>query len=163
MAGLALIYITAALLLVLCSLVESKTIEHDFTVGWVTANPDGRFDRPTIGVNGAWPLPLITATVGDHLKLSLHNDLGNASTSLHFHGFFQNGTNYMDGAVGVTQCAIPPGSSFTYEFEVRMNLLEEKESIFFDAELVPTSWHVLVPCTQRRAVSRGSAWPRRCA
>jgi iron transport multicopper oxidase len=122
-ARLAFPYLTAALLLILCSLAESKTVEHDFTVGWVTANPDGRFDRPTIGVNGQWPLPLIRATVGDHLKLNLHNDLGNASTSLHFHGFFQNGTNHMDGAVGVTQCAIPPGSSFTYEFEVRTRLV----------------------------------------
>ncbi|SPO06103.1 related to ferrooxidoreductase Fet3 [Cephalotrichum gorgonifer] len=99
------------------SAVDAKTIVEDFTVGWVTANPDGAFDRPTIGVNGKWPLPLIAATVGDHLKLNVHNDLGNASTSIHFHGFFQNGTSHMDGAVGVTQCAIPPGESFTYEIE----------------------------------------------
>lgn len=112
--GLVSLFLT----LLFISPAESTTIEHDFTVGWVTANPDGAFDRPTIGVNGEWPLPLITANVGDHLKLNLHNGLGNASTSLHFHGFFQNGTNHMDGAVGVTQCAIPPGSSFTYEFDV---------------------------------------------
>ncbi|KAH8896709.1 iron transport multicopper oxidase FET3 [Thozetella sp. PMI_491] len=95
----------------------AKTITRDFTVGWVLANPDGAFERPTIGINGQWPLPLITATVGDRLKLNLHNALGNASTSLHFHGFFQNGTNYMDGAVGVTQCAVPPGESFTYDIK----------------------------------------------
>ena len=94
----------------------SATIEHDFRVSWVTANPDGAFDRPTIGVNGEWPLPLIRATVGDRLVLHLHNDLGNASTSLHFHGLFQNGTNHMDGAAGVHQCAVPPGSTFTYDF-----------------------------------------------
>lgn len=111
-------FVSLFLTLLFISPAESTTIEHDFTVGWVMANPDGAFNRPTIGVNGKWPLPLITATVGDHLKLNLHNDLGNASTSLHFHGFFQNGTNHMDGAVGVTQCAIPPGSSFTYEFDV---------------------------------------------
>ncbi|KAH7361463.1 iron transport multicopper oxidase FET3 [Plectosphaerella cucumerina] len=96
---------------------QAATIRHDFTVGWVTANPDGAFDRPTIGVNGQWPLPLISANVGDRLILNVHNDLGNASTSIHFHGLFQNGTNYMDGAVGVTQCAIPPGSSFVYDFK----------------------------------------------
>lgn len=106
------------LLISLSSLVRGKTIVHDFSVGWVTANPDGAFDRPTIGINGEWPLPLISATVGDHIQVNVKNELGNASTSLHFHGFFQNGTNHMDGAVGVTQCAIPPGSSFTYEFDV---------------------------------------------
>lgn len=98
--------------------VQSAHVVRDFTIGWVTANPDGAFDRPTIGVNGQWPIPLITATVGDSLTLNVHNDLGTESTSLHFHGFFQNGTSHMDGAVGVTQCAIPPGESFTYHIKV---------------------------------------------
>lgn len=115
----------AAGLATLLPCVHAATIRHDFTVGWVTANPDGAFDRPTIGVNGQWPLPLISATVGDRLILNVHNDLGNASTSIHFHGLFQNGTNYMDGAVGVTQCAIPPGSSFVYDFKVRGSLRRE--------------------------------------
>lgn len=44
--------------------------------------------------------------------------LGNQSTSLHFHGLFQNGTNEMDGPVGVTQCDVPPGSTFTYNFTI---------------------------------------------
>ena len=105
-------------LLALASAATAATLRQDFRVGWVTANPDGAFDRPTIGVNGQWPLPLISATVGDRLILNVHNDLGNASTSIHVHGLFQNGTNYMDGAVGVTQCPIAPGSSFTYDIKV---------------------------------------------
>lgn len=100
-------------------LVLSKTLRQDFTVEWVTANPDGAFDRPTIGINGQWPIPLISATVGDRLILKVFNGLGNASTSLHFHGLFQNGTNHMDGAVGATQCAVPPGQSITYDIKVR--------------------------------------------
>jgi FtsP/CotA-like multicopper oxidase with cupredoxin domain len=40
------------------------------------------------------------------------------ATSIHFHGLFQNGTNDMDGSVGITQCAIPPGYTFTYNFTV---------------------------------------------
>ena len=100
-----------------CSPALAAIVVEDFRVGWVRANPDSKFERPVIGVNGAWPAPQITATVGDHLVLNVHNDLGNASTSLHFHGFFQNGTNHRDGAVGVTQCPIPPGASFTYDIE----------------------------------------------
>lgn len=99
-------------------LAQAATVESDFHVGWVYANPDGACTRPVVGVNGAWPLPLIEATVGDELVLHVFNELGNASTSIHFHGFFQNGTNYMDGAVGVTQCGIPPGESFTYHIKV---------------------------------------------
>ena len=48
--------------------------------------------------------------------------LGNESTSVHFHGLFQNGTNDMDGPVGVTQCDIPPGSSMTYNFTVSIGI-----------------------------------------
>lgn len=103
---------------VLLAPIAAETIELDFSIGWVTVNPDGLYDRPTIGVNGQWPIPLIEATVGDRLILHVTNDLGNASTSLHFHGLFQNGTNHMDGATGIVQCPIPPGESFTYDFKV---------------------------------------------
>jgi iron transport multicopper oxidase len=52
----------------------------------------------------------------------VNNQLGNQSTSLHFHGLFMHGANHMDGPSQVTQCAIPPGGSFTYAFNVS-NLL----------------------------------------
>src|SRR5437763_3351680 len=84
---------------------------YNFDVGWVTRNPDGLHNRPVIGINGQWPIPRIEATVGDRLVVNLNNQLGNESTSLHFHGLFMNGTNEMDGVVGVTQCGVPPGSS----------------------------------------------------
>ncbi|KAF6827393.1 iron transport multicopper oxidase fet3 [Colletotrichum musicola] len=106
----------AAVMLLLTPAV-AKTISLDWNITWVVSNPDGKFFKPTIGVNGQWPLPLIEATVGDRLVLNVNNHLGNESTSLHFHGLFQNGTNHMDGAVGITQCAIPPGKSFTYDFK----------------------------------------------
>lgn len=34
---------------------------------------------------------------------------------------FQNGTNWADGPQAVTQCGIPPGSSFTYKFTLEQN------------------------------------------
>lgn len=71
-----------------------------------------------MGINGAWPLPVLNLTKGDRVIANVHNMLGNESTSIHFHGFFQNGTNDMDGPAGVTQCGIPPGSSFVYNFTV---------------------------------------------
>ena len=98
-------------------------INYDFNITWVTANPDGQLDRPTIGINGQWPLPPITATVGDRVVVNVLNQLGNQTTSLHFHGLYMNGTNQMDGVVGVTQCGIPPGALFTYDFMVRIKPL----------------------------------------
>jgi len=100
----------------LCINAELRT--YNFNVSWVTRNPDGLQERPVIGINGEWPIPRIEATVGDRIIVNVHNQLGNESTSLHFHGLFMNGTNEMDGVVGVTQCGIPPNSSFTYNFTV---------------------------------------------
>ncbi|KAL2874395.1 hypothetical protein SGCOL_010375, partial [Colletotrichum sp. CLE4] len=105
-----------ALACVASRLAVGATVNYDFTVGWVTANPDGAFDRPVIGINGKWPIPQIEANIGDNIVINVHNDLGNQSTSLHFHGLFMNGTTHMDGPAQVSQCPIPPGSSFLYNF-----------------------------------------------
>lgn len=35
----------------------------------------------------------------------------------HWHGLFQNGTNYADGVSFVTQCPIPPNYSFLHAFD----------------------------------------------
>ncbi|KAL2443877.1 Iron transport multicopper oxidase fetC [Exophiala dermatitidis] len=77
-------------------------------------------ERKVIGVNGSWPLPVIDVDKGDRLVVNVLNSLDRDS-SIHFHGMFQNGTNYMDGPSMVTQCPIPPGSSFTYNFTVNQN------------------------------------------
>ncbi|KAG6242427.1 hypothetical protein E4U25_004020 [Claviceps purpurea] len=113
----ALARLTAALA-VSMSLAAAATINHDFNVTWVRANPDNAFERPVIGINGQWPIPTIECNVGDRIVINLNNQLGNQSTSLHFHGLYQNGTNQMDGPSGVTQCGVPPGSSITYNFTV---------------------------------------------
>ncbi|KAF2874161.1 iron transport multicopper oxidase FET3 precursor [Massariosphaeria phaeospora] len=100
------------------SAVGAATVTYDFDVSWVHANPDGLQTRPVMGINGKWPIPPIVATKGDRIIVNVKNSLGNESTSLHFHGLYQNGTTHMDGPVMVTQCPIPVGSSFTYNFTV---------------------------------------------
>lgn len=117
------LYRTAALLLLLGFSAQTTTVTYDFNITWVVTNPDGVFHRPTIGINGQWPLPHITATVGDRVVVNVNNQLGNQSTSLHFHGLYMNGTTHMDGPVGVSQCSIPPGASFTYNFMVSASYL----------------------------------------
>ncbi|KAJ3286212.1 hypothetical protein HDU76_008010, partial [Blyttiomyces sp. JEL0837] len=83
-------------------------------VGLVDVNPDNKFARKAIGINGQWPPEPIVANVGDSLEIVVTNNL-NEPTALHFHGLFQNGTVQYDGVPGITQCPIPPGSSFTYK------------------------------------------------
>lgn len=116
--GLGRLLLSVCLCLQSLSLSWAATVTYDFDIGWVTANPDGQADRPVIGINGQWPVPVIEVTVGDRVVVNVLNSLGNQSTSLHFHGLFMNGSTHMDGPVQTSQCPIAPGSRFTYDFEV---------------------------------------------
>ena len=111
-------FLVTLLLLLPQGLVSAETVTFDWNITWVAANPDGQHERPTIGINGQWPLPVLNLTKGDRVIAHVHNQLGNQSTSVHWHGLFQNGTTEMDGPVGVSQCGIAPGSSLTYNFTV---------------------------------------------
>lgn len=113
-----LFWLRLALSSILLSSAHSATVTYNFDIGWTTANPDGALERPVIGINGQWPVPRVSANVGDQILVNLRNSLGNQSTSLHFHGLFQNGTTHMDGPTGVVQCDVPPGHNFTYNFTI---------------------------------------------
>lgn len=110
--------ISSLLLLALALFAEAAVVTYDFNITWVNANPDGAVNRPTIGINGKWPLPVMYAEKGDNVIVNVDNQLGNQSTTLHFHGLFQNGTTSMDGPRQATQCGIPAGHQLTYNFTV---------------------------------------------
>ncbi|KAF8888308.1 laccase-5 [Infundibulicybe gibba] len=84
--------------------------------------PDG-FTRSAVLVSGQYPAPLIQANKGDNFRVNITNTLDDPSmfrgTSIHWHGVLQHGTNWADGPVGVNQCPISPGHSFTYAFQPR--------------------------------------------
>ncbi|KIJ61411.1 multicopper oxidase [Hydnomerulius pinastri MD-312] len=77
------------------------------------ANPDGLYERRVIGVNGTWPPPPISVDTSDSLLLHVSNGL-DQPTTMHHHGMFFNSTSWMDGALSVSQCGIPPGQTFDY-------------------------------------------------
>ncbi|KAG2137155.1 laccase [Suillus bovinus] len=89
------------------------------TIGNKYIAPDG-FNRSTTLVNGAFPGPLITAQKGEHFDIEVVNILNDESmyvlTSVHWHGLFQNRTNYADGVAFVTQCPITQNHSFLHSF-----------------------------------------------
>jgi len=66
--------------------------------------------------NGTVPGPEIRVTEGERVRVIVKNAL-EEPTTVHFHGVEL--PNAMDGVPGVTQEAIRPGESFTYEFEAR--------------------------------------------
>ncbi|MBW0501278.1 hypothetical protein O181_040993 [Austropuccinia psidii MF-1] len=87
---------------------------------WEVQNKTAAFDgytRPVLVINGQFPGPLIEANECDTLKIDIRNEL-DQEVSIHWHGIFQNGTPWMDGVTGVTQCAIPPKTKFTYKFSI---------------------------------------------
>lgn len=63
--------------------------------------------------NGQVAGPTIRVTEGDHVKIKLVNKLSEPTT-IHWHGLHL--PNNMDGVPDVTQSAVQPGQSFTYEF-----------------------------------------------
>ena len=71
-----------------------------------------------IGFNDSWPLPTLRVKKGDRVQLYLINGFDNLNTTLHFHGLFVRGANQMDGPEMVTQCPIPPGETYLYNFTV---------------------------------------------
>jgi Multicopper oxidase len=89
---------------------------YRFVISDIEVNPDGVY-RPMILINGQFPGPLIECNDGDRLVIEVENQSMNA-TAFHWHGLYQNGSNWMDGTVGVTQCPIAPGGNFTYDFTV---------------------------------------------
>jgi len=70
------------------------------------------------GYNGQTPGPTIEAVEGDRVRLLVTNKLGEP-TSVHWHGLFV--PNGMDGVVGLTQKAIPPGETYVYEFTLKQH------------------------------------------
>ena len=68
------------------------------------------------GYNGMVPGPELRAEVGDRVRIVLHNELP-APTTIHFPGMLV--PNVMDGVPVISQPAVMPGESFTYEFTVR--------------------------------------------
>ncbi|KAI0544478.1 Cupredoxin [Xylaria curta] len=96
---------------------QSRIREYVFNISLALAAPDG-FQKPMILANGQSPGPLIEANTGDTIRVHVNNFMPNSSTTIHWHGIDQKNTTWMDGVIGVSQCGIPPGGSFTYEFSV---------------------------------------------
>lgn len=76
-------------------------------------------DLGPLGTKRIWvyddrfPGPEIRVREGDRLRVQLRNELAE-ETTIHWHGVPV--PNAMDGVPGVTQAAVEPGTSFTYEF-----------------------------------------------
>ena len=70
-----------------------------------------------VTVNGLIPGPTLIVTVGQTFVVDVVNKMTSEVTTIHWHGLPQNGTPWMDGVPGVSQCPITPGSTYRYIFK----------------------------------------------
>ncbi|KND87131.1 L-ascorbate oxidase [Tolypocladium ophioglossoides CBS 100239] len=99
---------------------EAQTIHLTWNVTKARRAPDGVVKAVYL-INGKFPGPIIEARSGDELVVNVHNsvhDSDEGGIAVHWHGLTMKGANEMDGAVGLTQCAIAPSDNFTYRFRI---------------------------------------------
>ncbi|KIY64641.1 multicopper oxidase [Cylindrobasidium torrendii FP15055 ss-10] len=101
---------------------------HSLTVSEGAYSPDGGKERSVYFLNDDFGSHIIGIDEGatlkaSHLPLGALESLLTISTpfTLHSHGIHQRDSIWMDGVPGVTQKAIMPGETFTYEFKVEQS------------------------------------------
>jgi len=82
------------------------------------ATVDGVTYRMYIGVNGQMPGPTLIAYENQVVKIRVRNKLTSEAISVHWHGFHQDLTPWMDGVGFISQPPILPGAYFDYIFNV---------------------------------------------
>jgi iron transport multicopper oxidase len=84
-------------------------------------SPDN-IERVATLAGGTFPGTPIFGKKGDTFRVHVQNQLHDPSmwlsTTVHWHGIKQTGSNYEDGAAWITQCPIAANHSFLYQFEV---------------------------------------------
>lgn len=93
-------------------------VEYDLEIGALRWSPDPGL-RPVraLAINGGIPGPTLRFREGDVARIRVHNRLANEETSIHWHGLLL--PNVQDGVPYVTTPPIEPGTSRTFEFELR--------------------------------------------
>ncbi|XP_023314043.1 laccase-2-like [Trichogramma pretiosum] len=76
---------------------------------------DGR-PKTVFTANRQMPGTPIEVCQNDLVVVEVRNTMLSESTTIHWHGFKQRGTPYMDGVPFVSQCPILPGQTFQYIF-----------------------------------------------
>lgn len=96
---------------------DAKTLRYRWRITKSPRRPDGVLKEVYL-INDAYPGPTVEARSGDRLVVEVENGLQNEGVSIHWHGLSMRDANAMDGAVGITQNSIQPGSNFTYDFNI---------------------------------------------
>ncbi|XAR50921.1 Laccase [Bertholletia excelsa] len=88
--------------------------------------------KSMVTVNGKFPGPRIVAREGDRLLVKVINYVQN-NISIHWHGIRQLRSGWADGPAYITQCPIPNGQSYVYNFTI----IGQRGTLFWHAHI---SW-----------------------
>jgi len=107
---------------VLIGIVTGAVVRYEFEIShevvdvldWTT---NQTITRVGSFINHQMPGPTVECMLGDELEITIYNKMPTSGTTIHFHGQHQKHTHFYDGVHGLSQCDIPPSSSFTYKFK----------------------------------------------
>uniref|UniRef100_A0A804RT48 Plastocyanin-like domain-containing protein n=1 Tax=Zea mays TaxID=4577 RepID=A0A804RT48_MAIZE len=114
-----LLALVAALLVLLASRPALATDPYaffDWDVSYVTAAPLG-VKQQVIGINGKFPGPVVNVSTNWNVVVNVLNDL-DEPLLITWNGIQHRKNCWQDGVLG-TNCPIPPGWNWTYEFQVK--------------------------------------------
>ncbi|XP_008447201.1 monocopper oxidase-like protein SKU5 isoform X1 [Cucumis melo] len=88
----------------------------DWTVSYISASPLG-IKQKVIGINGQFPGPVLNVTTNWNVVVNIKNDL-DEPLLLTWNGIQHRKNSWQDGVSG-TNCPIPAGWNWTYQFQVK--------------------------------------------
>ncbi|CAL9125086.1 unnamed protein product [Musa textilis] len=88
----------------------------DWDVSFITAAPLG-VKQQVIGINGQFPGPVVNVTTNWNVVVNVLNDL-DEPLLITWNGIQQRKNSWQDGVLG-TNCPIPSGWNWTYQFQVK--------------------------------------------
>nr|BCM26535.1 laccase-like multicopper oxidase 2 [Ischnura senegalensis]BDD85289.1 multicopper oxidase 2 [Ischnura senegalensis] len=74
------------------------------------------FEKGILTANRQIPGPSIQVCEGDRVVVDVDNQIQGMEVTIHWHGLWQQGSQYYDGVPYVTQCPISEGSTFRYQY-----------------------------------------------
>ena len=98
------------------TILEDGTKQWELTASVIEWETEPGTVLEAYAYNGTVPGPQLRAEVGDRVRIILHNELPEPTT-IHSHGLIV--PNEMDGVPVISQPAVMPGETFTYEYTVR--------------------------------------------
>ncbi|EAT15136.1 multicopper oxidase domain-containing protein [Desulfuromonas acetoxidans] len=155
---------------------RGATVEYSLTISRQAVTLDG-VTADAMTVNGGIPGPVLTFNEGDHARIHVRNEMS-VPTSIHWHGILL--PPGMDGVPNISFPAIAPGTTFTYEFDIRQkgtywyhshSALQEQRGVYgaivihprqqqhrYESVVLFSDWTHEDPHAVLRTLKRGSEW-----